>query len=109
MAAIAHNSTQLPAFDAGEYFAVNILRDDQKDLSTRFARPGEHRFREIAWEPGMEGTPLLHGAIAVIECRAVERFDAGDHRVVVGEALSTRTHEGKPLLYFRSGYRELES
>ena len=60
------------------------------------------------WKAGLEGSPLLNGAIAVIECRVSKRFDAGDHRVLVGEAISARTHEGKPLLYFRSGYRNVE-
>ena len=108
MVAIAHISTQLPAFDAGEHFAVNILQDDQRDISSRFARPGEHRFDYAEWEKGIEDTPLLSGAIAIIECRVTQRFDAGDHRVLVGEAVRVRTQEGKPLLYFRSSYRYLE-
>ena len=108
MAAIAHISSQLHAFEAGEFFAINILRDNQRDISSRFAKPGEPRFQAEAWERGMEGNPILKDALAVIECRVVERFDAGDHRVLVGEAVGARTDEGKPLLYFRSGYRYLE-
>ena len=107
MAAIAHTSGQLPAFESGEYFAVNILSEAQKDISLRFARPGEHRFSDADWERGIENSPLLKGAISIIQCKVVERFDMGDHRIMIGEAVSASTHEGKPLLYFRSGYRTI--
>ncbi|MDX1584044.1 MAG: flavin reductase, partial [Thermoanaerobaculia bacterium] len=32
----------------------------------------------------------------------------GDHTVFVGEVERVETGEGEPLIYFRSGYRELK-
>ena len=34
----------LEAFSQGEHFAVNVLRNDQVDISNRFARRGEDKF-----------------------------------------------------------------
>jgi flavin reductase (DIM6/NTAB) family NADH-FMN oxidoreductase RutF len=44
MAAIARSSGQLPGFESSGFFAVNILTEEQRHLSTRFARPEEGRF-----------------------------------------------------------------
>src|SRR5712671_7998714 len=41
MAAVAHSSAQLHAFESSTSFAVNILREDQADLSRRFAKVPE--------------------------------------------------------------------
>jgi len=33
----------------------------------------------------------------------------GDHTIFVGEVTDAQTRDGVPLLYFRSGYREMRS
>ena len=47
---------------------------------------------------------MLGETLGVIECRTVRRFDAGDHRILVGEAVAAKVHQGRPLLYYKSGY-----
>jgi len=111
MAAIAHTSAQLQAFESATSFAINILREDQEDLSRRFAKVPEERFNGVAWTPGFVGaplgTPLIEGCIASIECRIIHRIDVGDHRVLIGEAEEAQIHPGRPLLFFRSAYGSL--
>jgi flavin reductase (DIM6/NTAB) family NADH-FMN oxidoreductase RutF len=107
MVAIAHSSTQLAGFDDAEHFAVNILTDQQQSLSVYFATREPGRFDGIKSAPGETGAPVLEDTLGVIECRTVQRFDAGDHRVLVGEAVATRVHPGRPLLYYKSGYVDL--
>ena len=107
MVAIAHSSNQLSAFESSGTFAVNFLGEAQRDLSTLFARTGDDRFRDLPWEAGATGSPILEGIIGALECRIVERFDAGDHRVFIGEAVEARIAEGKPLLFFHSAYQNL--
>jgi flavin reductase (DIM6/NTAB) family NADH-FMN oxidoreductase RutF len=106
MAAVAHSSAQLHAFDSSTGFAINILREDQADLSRRFAREPEERFNSVVWTPGSTG-PLIKDCIASIECRTIHRIDVGDHRVLIGEAMEARVNEGRPLLFFRSSYASL--
>ncbi len=107
MAAIGALSAQLPAFEKSGFFAVNILEEAQETLSRHFARRLEGRFESIPWSPGVTGSPVFADTLGVIECEIVQSFDTGDHRVLVGKALHAKVHEGKPLLYYRSGYAGL--
>jgi flavin reductase (DIM6/NTAB) family NADH-FMN oxidoreductase RutF len=107
MAAIARSSGQLPGFENSEFFAVNILTEEQRDLSSRFARPEEGRFNSVQWSTGVTGSPVFAGTLGVIECRTVQWLEAGDHRVLVGQAVAAVVRHGRPLLYFESGYASL--
>ena len=97
----------LEYFCESKFFAINILRDNQQTLSMRFARPGEDRFDNVDWYAGETGMPLISGALATMECTVFQRFESGDHTVLIGEVVSAIRHEGRPLLYFSSGYRNL--
>jgi 3-hydroxy-9,10-secoandrosta-1,3,5(10)-triene-9,17-dione monooxygenase reductase component len=93
-------------------FAVNILADDQEEISRRFARTGADKFADLGWRPGSTGAPLLAGALAHIECELVATHPGGDHEIAVGRvvALEERAVEGAhPLLFYRSAYRSLRS
>jgi flavin reductase (DIM6/NTAB) family NADH-FMN oxidoreductase RutF len=92
-----------------EYFAINILRENQQPLSMRFARAGEDRFDSVEWYAGETGMPLIPGALATLECAVFQRVDSGDHTIVIGEVVSAVRHEGRPLLYFSSSYRGLDA
>jgi flavin reductase (DIM6/NTAB) family NADH-FMN oxidoreductase RutF len=107
MAAIAHSSTQLAGFDDAEFFGVNILTEKQRSLSVYFATREPGRFDGIPWAAGKTGAPVLEETLGVIECRTVQRFDAGDHRILVGEAVTASVHQGRPLLFYKSGYAGL--
>jgi flavin reductase (DIM6/NTAB) family NADH-FMN oxidoreductase RutF len=107
MAAIARASAYLAAFESSDFFAVNILTEQQRHLSIRFARREEGRFTGAAWSAGVTGSPVFEETLGVIECRTVQRLDAGDHRVLVGQAVAAVVRHGRPLLYFESGYASL--
>jgi flavin reductase (DIM6/NTAB) family NADH-FMN oxidoreductase RutF len=107
MVAVAHDCTALEHFGSSGYYAVNILREHHVHLSTRFAELPEGRFTGIAWQPGVTGAPLIEGVLAVIECKTVQSVDVGDHRVLIGEAVDVQFSEGRPLVFFGSGYTRL--
>ncbi len=108
MVAIDRASAVLELFEASGAYAVNMLREDQRDLSVRFAELPEGRFEGVAWHPGFQsGAPVLDGALGVIECRIVQAVDTGDHRVLVGEVLEVSCSAGRPLVFFGSGYAGL--
>jgi 3-hydroxy-9,10-secoandrosta-1,3,5(10)-triene-9,17-dione monooxygenase reductase component len=104
MVSIAFSSHQLPIFEKADFFAVNILTEAQQHLSTHFARRLEGRFTGIEWKLGQTGSPVFEDTLGVIECRVVQRYDTGDHRLLIGEAVATRMHQGRPLLFFESRY-----
>ena len=88
----------------GSHFAVNILADHQQEISQRFAARDENRFEGARYRCGVNGAPLLEGALAYIECRVVHVYPGGDHTIIVGEVESTSVADHKPLAYFRGNY-----
>jgi flavin reductase (DIM6/NTAB) family NADH-FMN oxidoreductase RutF len=42
-----------------------------------------------------------------MECVLVNAVDAGDHAILIARVDRTVCHEGRPLLYFSSGYEYL--
>jgi 4-nitrophenol 2-monooxygenase / 4-nitrocatechol 4-monooxygenase, reductase component len=95
------------ALSAAGKFGVSILGSSQQDISYRFASKVDDKFSGIAVWNGQLGVPLIEGAICTLECRVKEQLPGGDHTIFVGEVVEARTVEAPPLIYFRSGYREL--
>ena len=88
-------------------FGVSILNSKQTDISNRFASRAEDKFAETEIVRGELGVPLIAGALTRLECRVSEKLEGGDHTIFVGEVVEANTGEGEPLVYFRSGYREI--
>lgn len=104
---VAKTATAYPAFQVAKGFAINVLRDEQIDLSQHFASSKPERFEGIAWREGLHGAPVLDGVLAVLQCAMHASFDAGDHTIFVGLVERAESHDGAPLLYFASAYRKL--
>lgn len=96
-----------PAFEESKVFTVNILADDQEALSRKFAVSGGNKFEGVAYRIGANGAPILEGALTYIECTLYAAYEGGDHSLYLGEIQQAETREGKPLLFFRGGYRAL--
>lgn len=95
------------AFDTARFFGINVLAAGQRDLAERFARKSFDRFAGLAWHPGETGAPLLTGVLATIECAVFQRIPAGDHEILLGEALHAHATEGSPLVFHGSVYHTL--
>jgi flavin reductase (DIM6/NTAB) family NADH-FMN oxidoreductase RutF len=100
-------SPSLPAFDAAEHFAINVLAEGQVELSRRFASAAPGKFDEGAWHDGLHRLPLLAGNAASFECERVSRQDAGDHRLYIGRVLRHLWQPVPPLLFHRGHYHLL--
>ena len=97
------------ALQHAERFGVNVLASDQEALSRRFAAvESSHRFDGIGYVRGESGVVLLDDALAHLECRVVGRHEAGDHMIFIAEVESAAARNGRPLLYYRGGYAQLE-
>ena len=96
-----------PAFEESKVFTVNILADSQEALSRKFAVSGGNKFEGVAYRIGANGAPILDGVLTYIECTLFAAYDGGDHSIYLGEIQQAETREGKPLLFFRGGYRAL--
>ena len=106
---IDRQTSILSNFKQGTRFGVNVLQEEQRELSTWFARSGYDRFLGIEWSAGETGAPLLEDMLATLECEVTQMIEAGDHVVVIGAALHASWREGQPLVYFNSSYQSLRS
>ena len=97
------------AISAAGKFAVNILAEGQEYLSRRFASTEAEKFTAGTFELSPRGLPLISGALAQIECTLHSTLPGGDHTIFVGEVQAAQCHDGRPLLYYRSGYHTLGS
>lgn len=95
------------AIAGAKKFGVSILSLEQKDLSGHFASKLDDKFTGVDYRLGSLGVPLLRGAICTLECTLHERVDGGDHSIMLGLVEDAAVADGAPLVYFRSGYREL--
>ncbi|MCC7498491.1 MAG: flavin reductase family protein [Bryobacterales bacterium] len=105
---IDHDASVISCFLESSHFAVNVLGQEQRELSMRFATRGMDRFDGIAWTPGVSGAPLIPEALAHFECRKTNTIEAGDHTIFIGQVEEMGVREGRPLLFFASSYAALK-
>jgi len=101
---IRRESKSFAAFAACSHFAVNILAEDQIELSQRFARSGPDKFRDLDCHAGAGGAPLFAGVAASFECVCNQTYDGGDHLVLIGEVLRYSRYDRQPLLFVKGRY-----
>ena len=94
-------------FEDSKVFAVNVLGEDQEELSQRFATKGIEKFEGIKWSMGEKGSPLLDGVIGAIECNVVQNYDGGDHTIFLGEIVKATAKGDRPLLFCKGKYQRL--
>lgn len=75
---------------AGGVFAINIFRKEDEEAIMAFTKSrakNPDKMKDADFTPAPEtGCPILAGAAAYLECRAVEMIDVGgDHVILVGE------------------------
>lgn len=104
---LRRSSPTLAAFQAAPAFAVNVLAENQVELSRRFASPVADKFSEGAWAEGPTGAPLLAGCAAVFECERVSDQLAGDHVLFIGRVLVVAEAPVAPLVFQAGHYRLL--
>jgi 3-hydroxy-9,10-secoandrosta-1,3,5(10)-triene-9,17-dione monooxygenase reductase component len=100
-------SPSLDAFVAASHFAVNVLAENQVELSRRFASLRPDKFAEGLWSEGLGGAPVLRGCAAVFECEQVSQQVAGDHVLFIGQVHRTSEAPVTPLVFQSGHYRML--
>jgi flavin reductase (DIM6/NTAB) family NADH-FMN oxidoreductase RutF len=99
----------LPAILRADGYGINVLGQDQQDVSTRFARTGGDKWSGIEHRPGFAGAPLLAGAIAQFECAPHAQHDGGDHVIILARVVRFNAIDEAPLIFFSGCYHGLAS
>ncbi|WP_129409071.1 flavin reductase family protein [Marinitoga lauensis] len=84
-------------------FGVCILSKEQKDLAKLFgSKSGRNvnKFENVDFELTKNGIPKIKNIVAFFECKIVNKADAGDHVIYIGEVINQEILKtDTPLLY----------
>ena len=99
-----------PAFEINASFVVNVLSENQEDLSNHFASPIADKFDSVEYTETKDGIPVLKNALVNLECRLIYAHEGGDHTIFVGEIEKSKVSKkhDKPLIYYHGEYRKLD-
>ncbi|MEO7117727.1 MAG: flavin reductase family protein [Candidatus Limnocylindrales bacterium] len=111
--AVGAERTIHPVIAASRRFAVNILDEENTELSDCFAGAPSALPREAfcnAAHREASGLPILEAALAYVVCELERVIEAGDHTLYLGRIvdLGARESDSWPLLYFRGRYLRIE-
>jgi flavin reductase (DIM6/NTAB) family NADH-FMN oxidoreductase RutF len=109
---VDHTTRTHAHLHAKKRFGINVLSEDHRAISEYYARPERtHENAEVEagarFDRTSHGTPILHGALAYLECRLQSSEQAGDHAIFIAEVEDVVVRDGDPLLFFRGKYRHV--
>lgn len=97
------NSRSLDAFRRAGKFAINVLAEDQSEISSHFASNAADKFE--GRDHSGKGLPTVDGCIARFVCKTAAEYEAGDHIMFLGEVESFEHQEQAPLVFYRGAYK----
>lgn len=103
---IGRSSRTWPSIAATGRFTANVLADGQADLCWRFAKDHAEgsRFSDLVVSTSSNGSPVLPGVVAVVDCDIDRVQPVGDHDLVVGAVTDLRVLDpDRPALVFFKG------
>jgi flavin reductase (DIM6/NTAB) family NADH-FMN oxidoreductase RutF len=99
--------------EEAQAFAVNILAEDQEQVSRALASHDSEDARRLIgyrYHPGQTGSPILDDCLAFVECQVTEVLPGGDHSIFIGRVEAGEVmREVPPLIFFRGKYNRLTS
>lgn len=99
------DSTSWPRIERAGRFTVNVLAEDQRDVSVAFGSRTGAKFDAAPWHVTSAGAVVLENVLAWLYCDIDAAYDGGDHKIVVGAVREMRIQRDHgPLLFFRGGY-----
>ncbi len=108
-----HDSDSWKKMRHVDSFCVNVLSDQQADLSSAFAGGSDDRFAGVSTRAEATGAPVIAGCLAWIDCRLKAIHAEGDHDIVIGEVAALGTATGSdavspgPLVFVKGGYGQV--
>lgn len=88
------------------HFTVNILAEEQQNLSMIFAGQVKNE-KEVKFDY-LDGKPVIPGALAQIACNVKSEYVEGDHTLFIGQVTDVHLEDGEPLIFSKGKYRTLE-
>ncbi|MFT4768155.1 MAG: flavin reductase (DIM6/NTAB) family NADH-FMN oxidoreductase RutF [Glaciecola sp.] len=96
-------------YESAPRFCIAVLSDAQEGHSSGYAQKGAHRLAAEHFESGLNGAPLITGALVNFECSLERAIDGGDHTILLGRVTRVSTIDSQsPLVFLGGQYRELK-
>jgi flavin reductase (DIM6/NTAB) family NADH-FMN oxidoreductase RutF len=89
--------------EKGKRFVLQALAEDGLPLARRFGLSSSRdvdKFAGLEWQPGINGIPLLAGAVSLLQCRLATVEVQGDHHLLLGEVLDAAIQHDVPQLVY---------
>ncbi|KQY57737.1 flavin reductase [Nocardioides sp. Root151] len=96
------------AFLQNDQWSIQIAGAAHIDLINRFSTKGVDKFGGGEFLPDHRGVPVLLDAAVLIECEAHERYDGGDHTILVARVIEVDLDDRPAVLYFQREFRHLD-
>jgi len=100
------NSARHDLFVSAEYFVVHVVAAHQRAICDAFVKSA-HAFGQVETCENEFGVPLIEDCLAIFECRKFEAIDAGDHTILLGEALKARHRSGEALVFADGAFSKM--
>lgn len=104
---LARTAECFPAFMTATSVAIHVIQPDHEQLAKKFATRGADKFTGSGFALSDRGLPVMTDASAVLECSVYERYDGGDHVIIVGRVEDAILGEHDPVVYFRRDFHRL--
>ncbi|MDR6759113.1 flavin reductase (DIM6/NTAB) family NADH-FMN oxidoreductase RutF [Mycoplana sp. BE70] len=101
---IGKSASSFPVFVATDSFAVNLLHEDQVEVSAIFASKSPDKFNAVNVDSVHTGAPVLTDSLTWFDCTVHDRVDAGDHIILIGHVRAFGTSPATPLGFCRGRY-----
>lgn len=97
------DSTTWPYIRNAGRFCVNVLAHDQQDICAAFTSKEGSRFMSTRHRFSVNHLPIVHGAVAWIDCALEAVHEAGDHYIAIGRVQQLAVERPDPPLIFVKG------
>jgi 3-hydroxy-9,10-secoandrosta-1,3,5(10)-triene-9,17-dione monooxygenase reductase component len=105
---IADSLTEFETLLKADHFALNVLREDQQDLSNQFAKTGPDKWRGVSYREGTNSAPIIEPNHAALLCTKHSQLECGDHVIVVARVEEVEFGgDEPPLVFYKGQYRQL--
>ncbi|WP_134498200.1 flavin reductase [Microvirga pakistanensis] len=105
---IGKSAGSFQAFSTASSFAVNILHEQQTEVSRLFASKAPDKFAGVSYDTVHTGAPILTDCLSWFDCTVHNTVDAGDHLVIIGCVQAFGTTPAAPLGFCRGRYAHLK-
>nr|WP_238941922.1 flavin reductase family protein [Bacillus sp. REN10] len=102
MISIGQKAKMLDKIQQAGQFAVNILSENQQEVSMQFA--GQLKDKKPVEFSRLGEMPVMKEALAAIVCSVYSEQTAGDHTLFIGEVQEIIVREGSPLTFYKGKY-----